>query len=444
MTHLKIEQNGIIEDVSIAILNKIYELSQQTLDNSSSLRGELRVPKYYRTKAQEIQERWNNLLHVTATEWYIDFADSTVEQICATNWGDGNGITESQAAIVDIGTTFARNTNIISFDELGKFTATRALNQEAFAGCTKLKSIDLSGITGDIRQSAFQDCSLLEEVNLPNANHYLYNKVFQNCSSIKKVTIGSLIAILNNVFQGCTSLKEIVLPSTLDQIGVGAFYGCTALEEVDLTTTSVTALGSQTYWNCSNLKSLGTEQLDQITAIGYSSLHGCSSLEGQLIFKNLTSLDHSNYGGWFAGCSKITKILLGHISSLYSGSNYIVQDRVGFYRCTSLRTLDLGDSIVRIGNKNFLSAGTTALEALVIRTTTPPKGCNDQGGNISDNDIPLYFPSLNYLAGNTTAYIYVPDAAVQTYKDDVLFGMFADRIKPISEYEAAVAVGTLI
>jgi len=33
-------------------------------------------------------------------EYYIDFADPVMEQICATTWGDGVGLTRAQAASV--------------------------------------------------------------------------------------------------------------------------------------------------------------------------------------------------------------------------------------------------------------------------------------------------------------------------------------------------------
>jgi len=75
-------------------------------------------------------------------EEYIVFADPVVEQICATNWGDGVGITPSQAArVTSIGFAFYGNTQITSFDEFQYFTGVTSVPNDAFSGCSNLASI---------------------------------------------------------------------------------------------------------------------------------------------------------------------------------------------------------------------------------------------------------------------------------------------------------------
>ena len=75
-------------------------------------------------------------------EPYIVFADPLVEQICATNWGDGTGIRPSQAAAVTATGTVFKGQAITSFDELGAyFTGLTTVSGGAFQNCTSLESI---------------------------------------------------------------------------------------------------------------------------------------------------------------------------------------------------------------------------------------------------------------------------------------------------------------
>ena len=69
---------------------------------------------------------------------YIRFADSVVQQICATNWGNGVGITPEQAsAATNFGDKFTGNTEITAFPEIEKFTGLENLYQ-AFQNCENL------------------------------------------------------------------------------------------------------------------------------------------------------------------------------------------------------------------------------------------------------------------------------------------------------------------
>ena len=133
------------------------------------------------------------LIQEKVAEPYIVFADPLVEQICATNWGDGVGIRPSQAATVtDIGTVF-KGTSISSFDEFATY----------FTNVTSIKG------------------------NSANAN----NRAFYNCTSLRSITIpASVTSIGALAFQNCSSLQSFVLPSTVTTIDSQMFYGCTGLK----------------------------------------------------------------------------------------------------------------------------------------------------------------------------------------------------------------------
>jgi hypothetical protein len=73
--------------------------------------------------------------------------------------------------------------------------------------------------------------------------------------------------------------------------------------------------------------------------------------------------------------------------------------------CINLKILDLGDSVETIYTCNCYKD--TALAAVLINVSTPP--------TITGNNS-TYSNVLSYLFGNLSAIVYVPDAAVNTYK----------------------------
>ena len=103
---------------------------------------------------------------------YITFADPVVAQICATNWGDGVGITPAQAAAVtnqQFKGTFLNNTSIVSFDEFEYFTGVTQLAEDKdFNGCTNLASVKLPPNITSIGWGCLGLSSLTGTLVIPN------------------------------------------------------------------------------------------------------------------------------------------------------------------------------------------------------------------------------------------------------------------------------------
>lgn len=92
----------------------------------------------YEDSAEAIRANYPNLTLIVEGGYYIRFADPVVQQICATNWGDGVGITKEQAAAVtNFAGKFTGNTEITAFCEIEKFTGLEYLYQ-AFQNCENL------------------------------------------------------------------------------------------------------------------------------------------------------------------------------------------------------------------------------------------------------------------------------------------------------------------
>jgi hypothetical protein len=120
-----------------------------------------------------------------------------------------------------------------------------AIGNSVFYNCQKLKIVDLHSIKS-IGSSAFAGCSSLEEVGDISAFTTIPNSLFQGCTKLKNVSLPNVTTIGGNAFSGCQSLTELVLPS-VTSIGNQAFYGCTNLNAPQITSTSLTSIGSSAF-----------------------------------------------------------------------------------------------------------------------------------------------------------------------------------------------------
>ena len=105
----------------------------------------------------------------------------------------------------------------------------KAISDEAFEGCTKLKTISGSSVE-HIESRAFDGCTSLESFNFPNLK-----------------TIGG-----EEVFRGCTSLKSVILPRGFVSIGEMAFMDCTSLESITIPA-SIVFIGNKNYIESSSV-----------------------------------------------------------------------------------------------------------------------------------------------------------------------------------------------
>ena len=78
-----------------------------------------------------------------------------------------------------------------------------------------------------------------------DAVYTLGNEAFYKCNSLQKMELDHtcLDSIDESAFQGCSYMEEISIPSSLLNLGDGAFLDCKALTTVDLSNTKITEVG---------------------------------------------------------------------------------------------------------------------------------------------------------------------------------------------------------
>lgn len=96
----------------------------------------------------------------------------------------------------------------------------KSIGGEAFAGCSKLETINLPDGLETIGERAFQTCSKLTEVTIPGSVKTMGNETFYGCTALKTITVEEGITTLPKDFaQDCLALETLNLPSTIETIG---------------------------------------------------------------------------------------------------------------------------------------------------------------------------------------------------------------------------------
>lgn len=106
-----------------------------------------------------------------------------------------------------------------------------------------------------IDEEAFARCSLLKSVTIPNSVVSIGDCAFLECQALTTVLIPDGVKEIGwATFQSCSSLTTVTIPDSVTYIDGYAFRGCNALITVNYT-------GTQEQWNAINIISDGNESL---------------------------------------------------------------------------------------------------------------------------------------------------------------------------------------
>lgn len=195
-------------------------------------------------------------------------------------------------------------------------------------------------------------------------------------------------------------IEEIT--SYVDYIRMYCFY-MTGITSADFPL--ATSISECAFSYCSRLTNVNIPLVESIDSNTFES---CESLEAI----NLPSATYIGDGA-FAYCSMLTDV------------NAPLVEFIGTYAfglCPSLTTIDL-PSVTEISLGAF--EGCESLTSLILRS--------ENMCYISEDSWILLGTPIEAGEG----YIYVPDNLVNDYKEDAAWSVYADQIRPLSEYEEA-------
>lgn len=181
-----------------------------------------------------------------------------------------------------------------------------------------------------ISKDAFRDCENLREVHFPKSLYRIGGDAFNGCKKLSSVDLShcEIGSLLDYTFAGCTSLQEVKLPPTCDRILNGCFSGCTSLRSVEAP--GVSLIGKASFKGCSSLTDLhiNEEQFGFYNPEDWEgSFEDCKKLKtinttfyGPIpsrAFFGCSNLEYINWHGWdaiekdaFVGCTKLKSIYI--------------------------------------------------------------------------------------------------------------------------------------
>ena len=254
-----------------------------------------------------------------------------------------------------------------------------------FKGFENLKTVHLPKTLKNIGLDAFQGCTNLESIEIPNGVKSIYNYAFHYCTNLTSIELpDSVTEIGGRVFEGCKKLKSVKFGPNVTLLGGYVFSFCDELENINFEVLKIKSIQQQTFYKCSNLKSLILP--NSVKYIRDHALFGCNKLKHLVLPKHLLTVGEATFFNTgiekielpasvtklgekaFKFCFELKEIIIkSKIKELkyetFSGcrklKNVVLPNTLeeiescAFYECTNLTQLDVPSSVKYIHNSAF-------------------------------------------------------------------------------------------
>ena len=240
-------------------------------------------------------------------------------------------------------------------------------------------------------------------------------------------TTYSVTSIGWDAFWECSNLTSVTIPNSVTSIGYWAFWNCSSLTSVTIGN-SVTSIGDWAFNGCRSLTSVTIP--NSVTSIGGGAFADCSALTSIIIPNSVTSIGSSA----FAGCSSLTSITIPNsVTSIENGA---------FSDCSALTSITIPNSVTSIGEVAF--ANCTSLTSIIIPNSVTSIGDWAFGGCSSLKIVICEAIEVPGLVGDvfcfmplSEATLYVPAQSLDDYKAAEQWKEFG-TILPIKETSTGV------
>lgn len=221
----------------------------------------------------------------------------------------------------------------------------KQISDEAFNGCTALKTATLEEGVETIGKNAFTNCKELTDITIPSTVTSIGNYAFNICPKLATVTFAGETPQLNslgqNAFQSCEALTSIDIPDNVTTLATRTFNICTTLENVTLPN-QLESIGDFVFNECSALKKLDIPQ--NVTSIGGNAFNKCGELTTVNFLGQVPQLNSIGKHAFYE-CQKLADLTLpDRLTSI---------GKSAFYRCNALTSIRIPDNVVTIATKVF-------------------------------------------------------------------------------------------
>ena len=211
----------------------------------------------------------------------------------------------------NLGTIFGPQVTRYTFD-----SSVTSIGDNAFYGCSGVKSFNLPSTLKLIGHYAFQNCSGMTSLSIPSTVTFIGSYAFRGCSGLTSVSIpGNVTTINSETFRECTGLTSVKIPESVTKIASGAFTNCTALTKAEfgsiagMCKITYTSVNSNPLSYAQHLYIGGQEVTDLVIPegiedIGYAAFNGCTGLTSVTIPSSVTNI--GNYA--FNNCTGLNSI----------------------------------------------------------------------------------------------------------------------------------------
>ena len=244
------------------------------------------------------------------------------------------------------------------------------INSWAFSGCASLSKVIILSDKVNIGRDVFSGCELLKTAGGIGENcnvEFALRKTLSGISGVLEycetlIVPEGVVKLGEDFLPGNSDkakIKAIVLPSTLTEIGSGAFWRCSSLKNVVLPE-SVTTIGSRAFGYCTSLESITIP--DSVITMGGSVFSNCTSLKSIFLPDSMEIIPSDS----FSKCESLTKITIPDSVRNIEG--------VAFSNCTGLQELTLPEGVQEVADNAF--SGCTSLTRVSIESEQVSLGAN--------------------------------------------------------------------
>lgn len=310
----------------------------------------------------------------------------------------------------------------------------------AFAGNTAITEIVIPAMSAlGIGNNAFEGCTSLKSIVINDLENSIGKAAFKGCTSLTSITFNNchITEIADEAFMNCSSLLEIAVPDTVLTIGTSAFEECTSAVAITLGN-KVKYIGGKAFANTSSLKTATIP--DSVTELGYGGgeilvgnpwkrdyVFAGSGIESVYIGSGLQYM-----GNTFADCVNLKEITFSQNSSLKNIS-------YAFVNCTALTTLTIPEGVIKA---QYALNGVTNLTSLYIPyslvnvTSTASADLTTRYSDMSLRSTESPYPEYAHLT------MYLPDLPKDATAEEI--DAFARKLAVFAVYSDYSSIDTYV